>query len=100
MTITVQAGQTAIDIAIQQYGTVEALVTLLADNNLELDSDLIAGQQLYIQDTYPATADTLVANFLTGNNITIAGSDPASIEVLGTNDEDIITTNNSDYLQA
>ena len=88
------------DIAIQQYGTVEALVTLCGDNNLELDADLLAGQQLYIQDTYPATADTLVANYLTGNGITIAGTDYVAVNVLGTNDEDIITTNDNNYIQS
>lgn len=59
--ITVREGQTLQDIAIQEYGDVDAVPILLYDNpemNLTLDSQLQAGQQLQIVSA-PVDAGTV-----------------------------------------
>lgn len=49
--ITVESGQNLIDIALQEYGTPEALVTICADNALEYDANLVPDQALAIRQT-------------------------------------------------
>lgn len=51
LTIVVEDGQNMVDIAVQEYGTVEALVELALLNGLEIDADLQAGQTLLIDNT-------------------------------------------------
>ena len=48
-TITVKAGQTIADIAIQEYGTVEGMVLIVQANpGLNITSALVAGSELVI----------------------------------------------------
>lgn len=49
--IAVKDGQNLLDVALEQYGAVEALVFLLNDNELPLSPELQAGQQLRVDDT-------------------------------------------------
>jgi hypothetical protein len=49
--IKVYEGQSIYDVAVQQYGSVEALFYLLADNNLNLDSNLKSGAELEVRDS-------------------------------------------------
>lgn len=58
MIISVGQGQVLEDIAIQQYGTVEAVFILMEDNDLDLDSQLYTGQELVIREEVPALTDT------------------------------------------
>ncbi|RKR83183.1 hypothetical protein BDD43_3385 [Mucilaginibacter gracilis] len=65
--ITTESGQSIIDIAMQEYGTPEALVTICADNALEYDADLMPGQSLNIRepgvDVIPYRNDQIVAQY-------------------------------------
>ncbi len=54
---TVRPGQSLIDVAIQVYGSLEAMFDLCLDNQLEMDDDLATGQELLIRDVLPDTAD-------------------------------------------
>jgi hypothetical protein len=96
-TIQVIDRQNIIDIAVQYYGTAAAVIDLCQDNNLELDSALTPGMLLLVQDTYPASADPDVADYIAGNDIMVVSmSEDDSGDVLGTNDGVVIVTN-SDY---
>jgi hypothetical protein len=63
--ITVESGQNIIDIAIQEYGRLEAVETVWTDNNLAQDAELYPGQQLLIReagiDDIPVTDGTVMA---------------------------------------
>ena len=48
--IIVTEGQNIVDVAIREYGAIEALIDLCIDNNLAVDSTLQAGQELIIDD--------------------------------------------------
>ena len=50
--IIVCEGQNILDICIQEYGSVEALVQLAIDNDLRIDADLTAGQELVINSDH------------------------------------------------
>ncbi|WP_442795307.1 LysM peptidoglycan-binding domain-containing protein [Pelobium manganitolerans] len=49
-TITIETGQNIIDIAEQEYGTLEAVYHVCNDNNLPYDALLYAGQKLVIRE--------------------------------------------------
>lgn len=63
-TIFVETGQNMIDIAIQEYGKLEAVETVWTDNGLAQDADLYPGQALRIResgvDEIPVTDDTVM----------------------------------------
>jgi len=100
-TIQVQDRQNIIDIAVQYYGTAAAVIDLCQDNNLELDADLVPSSFLFVQDTYPESADTDVADYIQGNNIVVVSfNDAQPIEVLGDNAGNIIIDNNNNYIGA
>lgn len=48
----VQDGQNLADIAIQEYGSLEALVDLAAENGISVTTDLKAGQELTISKRF------------------------------------------------
>ena len=58
-TIKVNQGQNLLDIALQEYGSTEALVDLVFDNNLEIDSVLAGGDELLIDDSKVINADVV-----------------------------------------
>ena len=60
--ITAQSGQTIFDIAIQEYGSIEGVLLLIADNNLPsgLATVLTTGQVLFIKSA-PSDAKMLAA---------------------------------------
>ena len=70
-TYTVRYGQSLIDIAIQVYGTVEAMFDLCLDNDLEFDSNVSTGQLLVIRDTLPDTADADMVSYFTAKGIVV-----------------------------
>jgi hypothetical protein len=55
--VKVYFGQTLEDISLREYGCIEGVVTLMADNNLGPDSLLYSGQTLVIQDEVPELSD-------------------------------------------
>lgn len=63
--ITVFSGQNLFDIAIQEYGSVEALVKIANDNGLRADDDLTEGQQLIIDDA--ALVNQQIVNYFKNN---------------------------------
>lgn len=50
MIVKVEEGQTLSDIAIQEYGTLEALTDLARANDISITDDLIAGTSLVLPD--------------------------------------------------
>lgn len=68
--ITVQKGQSIYDIAIQHYGSLNYVVKLCSDNNIELDAELTAGQLLSIDDTIGVVGvkSIFTLNSLAANN--------------------------------
>lgn len=60
-TITAAYGQSIEDICLQEYGSLEGLSLLLADNELGMDSLLYAGQPIVIQDDANAVSDSAKA---------------------------------------
>ncbi len=64
MKTVVQAGQTLLDIAIQEYGTIEAVFMLAKANDMSITDTLQAGRKLKYRRRY------LTANWLiTANGI-------------------------------
>lgn len=72
--IPVDSGQCIIDIAIQEYGKLEAEQTVCQDNNLQPDDDLYPGQQLNIResgiDDIPFSDQTVLDEWLKVESIT------------------------------
>jgi hypothetical protein len=98
-TTQVSSGQCLIDVAIQEYGSIEALFDLAKDNNLEVDDDLIPGQVLQIRDTLPDTADPDLVDYFARKSIRVnSGAVVAITEILATNDDEAITTNDNEGL--
>jgi hypothetical protein len=86
-----------IDIAIQVYGSIEALFDLVLDNNLEVDADLTPGQVLHVLDILPVTADPIMVAYYISQGIVVnSGADVAIAEVLATNDDEVFTTNDNE----
>lgn len=50
MTVTVESGQSLIDIAVQAYGTANTLANICEANNLEFDAVLRAGKVLVLPE--------------------------------------------------
>jgi hypothetical protein len=99
--IQVQDRQNIIDIALQYYGTAAAVIDLCQDNSLELDADLIPGSFLLVQDTYPESANSDVADYIQGNEIVIVSITQENIaDVLSDNAGNIIIDNDNNYLEA
>jgi hypothetical protein len=86
-----------LDIAIQEYGSMGALFDLAKDNGLEVDDDLSPGQILQIRDVLPDTADPeMVAYYDTQGIIVNSGAVLDVTEVLATNDDEAIITNDNE----
>ena len=71
---TVLYGQSLLDIALQECGTVEALIALCADNNLSITEDLSVGQILQIDGA--KIVNKAVVQYYRDNNITLATDIP------------------------
>jgi hypothetical protein len=57
MNVIVTAGQTIQDIALQEYGALEAAIYILMDNNLGIDEALYGGQVINIRDQVPVLTE-------------------------------------------
>lgn len=101
-TIIVLDRQNIIDVAVQEYGSALSAFDLCVDNGLELDTDLTPGQTLLIEDSYPASADGDVADYLKGAGVMVVSMDEETDiitgDVLATDDGDIIITNDGNYI--
>lgn len=62
-------GQNIYDIALQEFGTLEQLFTLLVDNGLSVNSKLISGQQITVNKTN--VGDENIKSFVVLKNITM-----------------------------
>ena len=60
MEVTVLDRQNIFDIALQEYGKVEAVKTLLSDNGLTFDSFLHPGQVLKVRAFTPELGDKII----------------------------------------
>jgi len=92
-TIQVLDRQNLVDIAIQYYGSPAAVIDLCLDNNLELDSDLTPGTYLLIQDSYPESANSNVADYIQGNNIIITSITEPLVD-----DSDLLIDNEGNFI--
>lgn len=71
--VIVQQGQTIVDIALQEYGSVEGLFALLeANQTLDLDSQLEPGQKVLIRVEDVVNSD--IVNYYQRNNISVVSS--------------------------
>src|SRR6185437_998580 len=96
-TVIANKGQCLIDIAIQEYGSIETLFDLAKDNGREVDDDLQPGQVLQKRDTPPDTADQDMMDFFNRKGIVVnSGASVAVTEILATNDDEAITTNDNE----
>ena len=50
MEITVQAGQNLYDIVLQYYGSLDFYLTMVQENNLDIDSTVTVGQKLTVSN--------------------------------------------------
>jgi hypothetical protein len=102
-TILVLDRQNLVDIAIQYYGTAAAVIDLCQDNNLELDSDITPGTKLLIQDTYPESANSDVADYIQGNSIIVTSvAEPVGDDIgdfLINNEGVFIITNDGFFIE-
>jgi len=71
--VIVQQGQTIVDIALQEYGSVEGLFAFLeANQNLDLDSQLEPGQKVLVREEDVVNSD--IVNYYQRNNINVVSS--------------------------
>jgi len=71
MKIIVKEGQTILDVALQEYGSIESLQDFLTDNGLDWNSDLREGQEVEINTAGRGNAmirEYFVANSISLNN--------------------------------
>ena len=66
MKVTVMAGQTLADIALQEYGTIEAMPLIASENGISLSADLLSGQMLDCPDVI---YDNYLGKYAKNNNI-------------------------------
>lgn len=66
MQVTVLMNQTLADIAVQQYGTVEAMPLIASANSISLSADLYKGQVLECPEK---EFDAYLENYVKSNNI-------------------------------
>jgi len=93
--------QNIVDVATQYYGAAAAVFDLCQDNGWELDHNLQAGDPILIEDTYPASANADVADYLQANGVVVVSmSEDSDGDALGTNDGSVIITNNDNYIGA
>lgn len=96
MIITVQSGQTLMDIAVQHYGSANALIELASDNGLLLSDEVQPGQTLKIRDVLPDNAVSIFADYIAESNIVVVSKQAeTNFDVLGTNDDEGITDNDN-----
>lgn len=65
--ITARDNQSILDITIQEFGTMEQLLTLIVDNSLDANYKLMSGQELLINSV--GVGDDTVKEFVITNNI-------------------------------
>jgi len=71
--VIVQQGQTIVDIALQEYGSVEGLFAFLeANQTLDLDSELEPGQKVLVREEDVVNSD--IVNYYQRNNISVISS--------------------------
>ena len=96
-TITIEEGQNLIDIAVQEFGTADGLSTICDLNDLEFDEDLKPGQILVLPDLDP---DNDIQAYFASEGIKVnSHTISLDVEVLATNDDEIITDNDNNALQ-
>lgn len=94
--ILVEAGQSLIDVAIQEFGTADALSAICGLNNLEFDEDIYPGQSLLLPDVDP---DNDIQTYFKNNNIQVnAHLDEGDIEVLAVDDEEVLGDNDDNLI--
>ena len=91
--ITLQAGQTLYDIALQIYGHVEGVAWLIEDNNLEWNSTVPIGTRLSYRD---AKIDKNLAKYYSDGSIVIASA-PDNITELNNEGGDFNQDFNNDF---
>ena len=98
--VLVEAGQTIMDVAIQEYGSAAGFVTLCQDNNLEFDDELDPGNAVLIRSDLPNTADVNIVDLyrLRGIQVNTGGDQPAP-EVLLQQNGDPITQQNGGLIK-
>lgn len=75
MKTVVQAGQTLLDIAIQEYGTIEAAFMLAKTNDISITDTLQAGQEIEIPEK---VYNSELADYCQRNSVQPATSEAAS----------------------
>ncbi|WP_443937096.1 LysM peptidoglycan-binding domain-containing protein [Pedobacter sp. MW01-1-1] len=99
MIITVQSGQTLMDIAVQYYGSANGLIELTQDNGLTLSDEVFPGQSLTIRETIPTNSVGLFADYLAETKTVIVSNQAeTNFEVLATNDEEGISDNDNNAI--
>lgn len=77
-TITVKEGQTLLDIAMQYLGNSERVYDIANLNEIEITTDLVVGQELWIPDT--EITDESIAEVFEENDLIPASMDSIDIE--------------------
>ena len=78
--MTVLDNQSTLDIATQEFGTLEQLFVLLNDNNISVNAKLLSGQELVINKTN--VGDEEVKDFISLNEITMNNDQGQSLPPL------------------
>lgn len=96
-TLTVEYGQTLVDIAVQAFGTADGLSTICNLNDLEFDEDLPAGLLLILPD---ADLNNDVLQYMINKNVKVNSHlTEQELEVLSVDDNEPIVDNDNNYLQ-
>lgn len=95
--VTTLEQQTVFDLALQEYGSAEAVFDLLLDNStLTLDTELISGRKLVISRD---PSEVNVVNNYIDNSIKPGNAMEAKIQVLGTSDGKAVLTSGGKYIK-
>lgn len=95
--ITVESGQSLMDITIQALGNADGLGIICELNGLEYDDDIYPGMSLIVPDVIEGDQ---VQAYIQSKNIRVNSHiDESVIEVLATNDDEVLVTNNNAAIQ-
>ncbi|MGJ1198835.1 hypothetical protein ACR777_05365 [Sphingobacterium spiritivorum] len=92
--VIVESGQHLVDVAVQEFGTADGLKIICELNNLEYDDDLQPGQSLILPDLDPD--NRIQAYFKTKNIGLNSHIEDSTLQVLSTNDDQLIVNNDNE----
>lgn len=83
MEVKVKPGQTIYDLALQEYGSIEGVVIIAQENDLDLEEDLVEGSTIRINSN---PIDQSIVNYYKDNGIFPKSGGDINVAISGFSD--------------